>query len=200
MLVLSIHSVNALLGFVRLSWPSTLPSSSLDAVMWLKVYGQMLILIGRGLVTATGVALVEELLFRSWLPDEIAVDLGYHRGIIISGLAFSLFERSLWAIPGLWLLSLCLAGARQISQGSLSLPIGLRAGIMASSFILQMGGLLTYQPNFPQWVTGTRPFQPFSGVTGFAFSLLLAIVLYPRQTLLEEENKDHSGMNKHVIQ
>ncbi len=58
-----------------------------------KVFGRMLMLAGQGIVTATGVALVEELLFRSWLPNEIAVDLGYHQGIIISGLAFSLFQR-----------------------------------------------------------------------------------------------------------
>ncbi|XP_059634677.1 uncharacterized protein LOC132277006 isoform X2 [Cornus florida] len=200
MLVLSIHSVNTLLGCVRVSWPSTLPSSSLDAVTWIKVYGRMLILVGQGLITATGVALVEELLFRSWLPDEIAADLGYYRGIIISGFVFSLFQRSPWAIPGLWLLSLGLAGARQRSQGSLSLPIGLRAGIMASSFVLQHGGFLTSQPNFPRWVTGTHAFQPFSGVAGIALSLLLAIVLYPREPLHEKpKNKDHSGIRDYTI-
>lgn len=41
--------------------------------------------------------------------------------------------RSPQVIPGLWLLSLGLAGAYQRSEGSLSIPIGLRAGIMASS-------------------------------------------------------------------
>lgn len=91
MLVLSIQSVNALLGCVNLAWPSTL--SSLDAMTRIKVYGQVLRLVGQGILTATGVALVEELLFRSWLPQEIAADLGYHQGIIISGLAFSLFQR-----------------------------------------------------------------------------------------------------------
>lgn len=85
------------------------------------------------------------------------------------------------AIPGLWLLSLCLAGARQRCEGSLSLPIGLRAGIMATSFILKKGGFLTYEPNFPLWLTGTHSFQPFSGIVGLAISLLLAIVLYPSQ-------------------
>lgn len=179
-LVLSIHSINALIGCVHLSWPLT-NSSATNALATLKGYGQMLMLFGQGLVTATGVALVEELLFRSWLPDEIATDLGYHRGIIISGLAFSLSQRMPWAIPGLWLLSLCLAGSRQRCEGSLSLPIGLRAGIMATSFILKKGGFLTYQPNFPLWLTGTHSFQPFSGIVGLAISLLLAIVLYPSQ-------------------
>jgi hypothetical protein len=274
LLVLSINSVNALLGCVNLSWPST--PSPLDALTRLKVYGQMLVVAGQGIVTATCVALVEELLFRSWLPKEIEVDLGYHRGIIISGLAFSLFQRyiidllsdillafvcvcdqfptkhHIWlvfiskvptrsfkacplelsslncdmfpyiwilvkyfsgvmlllfpnsqnvillyligwdfrspqAIPGLWLLSLGLAGAHQRSEGSLAIPIGLRAGIMASSFVLQKGGFLTYKPKFPLWVTGTHPFQPFSGAVGFAFALVLAIFLYPRQPLRSEK-------------
>ena len=89
--------------------------------------------------------------------------------------------RSPLSIPGLWLLSLVLAGARQRSQGSLSIPIGLRTGIMASSFILQIGGFIKYQPTFPLWVTGTHLLQPFSGVVGLAFAMILAIVFYPRQ-------------------
>ncbi|KAK7856322.1 embryogenesis-associated protein emb8 [Quercus suber] len=178
-LVLSIHSLNALIGCVSLSWPST--PSHLDAMTRFKVYGRMLMLAGQGIVTATGVAFVEELVFRSWLPKEIEVDLGYHQGIIISGLAFALFQRSPQVIPGLWLLSLGLAGAYQRSEGSLSIPIGLRAGIVASSFVLQKGGLLTYKSNFPLWVTGAHPFQPFSGVVGFAFALVMATVLYPTQ-------------------
>ncbi|XP_040370025.1 uncharacterized protein LOC112186367 isoform X2 [Rosa chinensis] len=180
-LVLSIQSANALLGCVNISWPST--PSSLDAMKLLSVYGHVLKLVGQGIMTATGIALVEELFFRSWLPQEIAADLGYHQSIILSGLAFSLCQRSLWAIPGLWLLSVSLAGARQRNQGSLSISIGLRAGIIASSFILQRGGYLTYRADSPLWIIGTHQFQPFSGLTGFAFALFLAIILYPREPL-----------------
>lgn len=89
--------------------------------------------------------------------------------------------RSPQVIPGLWLLSLGLAGAYQRGEGSLSIPIGLRAGIMASSFVLQKGGFLAYKSNFPLWVTGAHPFRPFSGVVGFAFALVMATVLYPTQ-------------------
>lgn len=94
-----------------------------------------------------------------------------------------LLFRSPWAVPGLWLLSLTLAGVRQRSQGSLFLPIGLRSGIVASSYILHTGGFLTYQPKFPPWFTGSYPTQPFSGVVGFAFALSLAILLYPGEPL-----------------
>lgn len=192
LLVLSIQYVNSLLGCVSFSWPPSLHSSSLDAMARLKSFGQILILVGRGAVTATSVALVEELLFRSWLTEEIAADLGYHLGIILSGLAFSLFQRSPWAIPGLWLLSLSLAGLRQIGEGSLSVPIGLRVGILVSSYTLQSGGFLIYNRNFPLWITGTHPFQPFGGIVGLTFSLVLAIMLYPREAVITY--KTHTGV------
>ncbi|OVA08303.1 CAAX amino terminal protease [Macleaya cordata] len=181
MLVLSIHFINALLGCANISWPSSLSSSAPDAMVWLKVYGGLLILAGRGIVTAIVVAIVEELFFRSWLPEEIAVDLGYHRAVIISGLAFAVLQRSLRAIPGLWLLSFALSGARQRNSGSLAIPIGMRAGILATCFILQTGGFLIYHQNYPLWLTGTHPLQPFSGAVGLTFSLLLAVLLYQRQ-------------------
>lgn len=92
MLVLLLQSVKALVGCVSFSWPSSVPSP-LNAVTWLRVCGKFFMLACQGIITATAVVLVEELLFRSWLPEEIATDLGYHRGIMISGLAFSLFQR-----------------------------------------------------------------------------------------------------------
>lgn len=179
MLVLLIQYTNVLLGFVRLSWPAV-PSST-DAVTLLKLYGNVLKFVGQGLVTSIAVALVEELFFRSWLPEEIAADLGYNRGIILSGLAFSLCQWSLKAVPGLWLLSLGLAGVRQRCQGSLSVPIGLRAGIMASSFVLKAGGVLSYQPTYPLWASAGDPFQPFNSIVGLAVALLSAVILYPKK-------------------
>ncbi|KAI5415340.1 uncharacterized protein LOC127138720 isoform X3 [Lathyrus oleraceus] len=188
--IFSIHAVNAFLGCASFSWPHIIPS--LDIIAWLKVYGQMGLLIVQGTVMASAISLVEELLFRSWLPQEIAVDLGYHKGIIISGLAFSFLQRSLSSIPGLLLLSLSLSGARQRNRGSLYVPIGLRAGMLASTFILQRGGFLTYnyKGNIPLWVIGSHPFQPFSGLVGLVFCLSLAIILYPRETSQKSEAKE----------
>ena len=100
--------------------------------------------------------------------------------------------RSLQAIPGLWLLSMSLSGARQRNGGSLFIPIGLRTGMMASTFMLQKGGFLTYHNkcNLPLWIIGNHPFQPFSGLVGLVFSLSLAILLYPRQTLQRKEAQE----------
>lgn len=190
MFIFSIHVANAFLGCASFSWPHIPPS--LDVMAWLKLCGQMGLLIVQGTVMASAVSFVEELLFRSWLPQEIAADLGYHRGIIISGLAFSFLQRSLQSIPGLLLLSLSLSGARQRNGGSLSIPIGLRAGMLASTFILQKGGFLTYnyKGNIPLWMIGSHPFQPFSGLVGLVFSLSLAIFLYPRLTKQKNESKE----------
>ncbi|XP_026431112.1 uncharacterized protein LOC113328223 [Papaver somniferum] len=182
MLILSIHSTNALLGCASLSWPSSLSSSSTQAIFLLKGYGGMLLLAGQAVVTATVVAIVEELFFRSWLPEEVAVDIGHHRAVLVSGLAFAIFQRSLQAIPGLWLLSLALSGARQRNKGSLAVPIGMRAGILASCYILQKGGFLIYHRSYPIWLTGTDTMQPFSGVVGLAASLIVALLLYKKQS------------------
>ncbi|PWA75870.1 alpha/Beta hydrolase fold protein [Artemisia annua] len=180
MLVLLIQSTNVFVGSVSISWP-TIPSST-DAVTLLKLFGKGLRIVGQGLLTTAAVALVEEMLFRSWLPEEIAVDLGFNQGIILSGLAFSLSQWSPMAIPGLWLLSVGLSGVRQRCQGSLFVPIGLRTGIMASSFFLKEGGFLIYQPTYPLWLSGGGdPFQPFSSTVGLAVAILWALILYPRK-------------------
>ncbi|KAK9102385.1 hypothetical protein Sjap_019639 [Stephania japonica] len=183
MLVSSVHSINVFLGYAHFSLPWDLHSSSPDALSWLKVYGGIIVLAIKGIVTATIVSVVEELLFRSWLPEEIAAELGYHQGIIISGLAFAILQRSLHAIPGLWLLALVLSGIRQRSEGSLSIPIGIRTGILASSFVLQTGGFLIYHPTPYIWLIGRHPLQIFGGAIGQAICLALAILLYPRQPL-----------------
>ncbi|XP_024012596.1 uncharacterized protein LOC18018807 isoform X2 [Eutrema salsugineum] len=179
--VLLIQSINTILGAAILSRPPYFPHP-FDAMKCLKGCVQLLLVIVKGFTAATFVVFVEELLFRSWMPNEIALDMGYHQSIIITGLVFALFQRSLRSIPGLWLLSLGLAGARERSQGNLIVPIGLRTGMIAASFILHTGGFLTYNPSSPVWIAGTRPLQPFSGVVGLVVSFGLALVLYPRHS------------------
>ncbi|CAM8969887.1 unnamed protein product [Rhodiola kirilowii] len=178
LIVLSVQYVNTVIGCASISWQTCLPLLSFS---WLPEFGKFLLLVAQGTISATGVVLVEELLFRSWLPAEISKEFGFHLGIIVAGFTFAILQWSLNAIPGLWLLSLALAGAKERSKGSLSTPIGLRAGIMATTFVLQKGTLLTYHSKVPLWIWGTHPVQPFSGISGLALSLLLAVCLYPRQ-------------------
>nr|CAD1825474.1 unnamed protein product [Ananas comosus var. bracteatus] len=153
MVVLCIHSINGLLGYACLSWPSSLPSLSA----------------------------VEELLFRSWLPEEIAVDIGYYQAVVLSGIAFSLIHRSPPSIPGFFLLSLVLSGIKQNAQGKLAAPIGFRAGIMTANYMLQTGGFIIYKPGTPFWLRSTNPLHPFDGAVGLCFSALLAILFFPQK-------------------
>ncbi|GJU68244.1 hypothetical protein Tco_1254503 [Tanacetum coccineum] len=67
MLVLLIQSTNVLVGYVSISWPTI--SFSIDAVTLLKLFGEGLRFVGQGILTIANVALVEETLFRSWLPE-----------------------------------------------------------------------------------------------------------------------------------
>ncbi|XP_022933054.1 uncharacterized protein LOC111439764 isoform X1 [Cucurbita moschata] len=183
--LLGIQCVNGFLGYTTLSLPAI--PTLVNWVSWLKVLGGSLLLVSVGVISSIFVTAVEEFLFRSWLTEEIALDLGYYPGIIISGLAFAILQRSLQAIPVLWVLSLGLAGARQRRDGCLSIPIGLRAGITASSFIFLKGGFISYKPSIPThhslWIMGIDTHQPLSGVAGFAFALLVACIFFPRNPM-----------------
>lgn len=53
------------------------------------------------------VALVEEVLFRAWLQEEIAVDMGFHKAVFISALAFALVH---WYAPYQKIVCVCVVG------------------------------------------------------------------------------------------
>ncbi|CAL9084504.1 unnamed protein product, partial [Musa textilis] len=180
-IVMSVHSINGLLGYASLACPSFSPLFRADPVLLLKSFVNMLLKGVRGIITAAGIALAEELLFRSWLLEEVAVDLGYYRAIVISGIAFSLIHgyglidilifyfsnyRSLPSVPGFLLLSLALFGIKQRSQDKIYVPIGIRSGIMFTNFTLQTGGFIRYKLGTPPWLISTHPLHPFDGVVG----------------------------------
>lgn len=89
--LLGIQYVNGFLGYTTLSWPAT--PTLINLVSWLKAFGGSLLVVSIGIISSIIVIAVEELLFRSWLTEEIALDLGYYPGIIISGLAFAILQR-----------------------------------------------------------------------------------------------------------
>jgi membrane protease YdiL (CAAX protease family) len=39
--------------------------------------------------TSLAISFLKELIFRSWLQDEISADLGFHKATVLSGLAFA---------------------------------------------------------------------------------------------------------------
>lgn len=86
-----VHSISILLGFATVQ--AGLSSFSDRPFGLIKSSSNVLMLALRGLATATSISVVEEMVFRSWLPEEIAVDLGYYNAILISGVTFSLIHR-----------------------------------------------------------------------------------------------------------
>ncbi|WVZ65061.1 hypothetical protein U9M48_014483, partial [Paspalum notatum var. saurae] len=91
-----VHSISILLGFV--AFRKGLSSSLARPLDLIKSSSNVFVL-ARGFATATSIAVVEEMVFRSWLPEEIAVDLGYYNAILISGLVFSLIHRYVDSVP-----------------------------------------------------------------------------------------------------
>eukprot|EP01018_Ginkgo_biloba_P027793 Gb_23959 [translate_table: standard] len=179
-LVVSLYSAKVFLGYATFTlMPGFSFSSSTSIVFAIKTYLRISKLIGQAVGMGLAVATVEELLFRSWLHEEMAVDLGFHRAVILSGLTFSLVHWSLPVIPGLWLLSVALSGARMKSNGNLSAPIGLHTGIIAGNFIVHVGGFIRYNSSAPAWLTGAYVGNPLAGALGLSLLAILAVLLYP---------------------
>ncbi|KAL5201549.1 hypothetical protein ABZP36_035903 [Zizania latifolia] len=179
-----VHSVCIFLGFATLRAGSySLLARPFDL---LKSSSNVLLLALRGFVTATIIAVVEEVVFRSWLPEEVAVDLGYYSAILISGVAFSLIHRSLPSVPGFLLLSLVLFGLKQRTQGKLAAPIGLRSGIMTANFLIQSTGIIQSKPATPFWMISTYHLHPFDGVIGLSICALLAILFFPKKPIQKD--------------
>jgi uncharacterized protein len=85
------------------------------------------------------------------------------------------------AIPGFLLLSIVASGIKQRFMGKLAAPIGLRSGIMSTSYTLLTGGFITYKPNTPFWFNSSHPLHPFNGAIGLGICLILAIIFFPHK-------------------
>ncbi|GLJ10762.1 hypothetical protein SUGI_0134500 [Cryptomeria japonica] len=179
-LVISLYSAHIFLGYAVFALkPEFMFFMSTGFISTIKTCFRVLRLVvhafGMGLATAT----VEELLFRSWLHEEIASDLGFHKAVILSGIVFSSVHWSLPVMPGLWMLSVALSGARAKSNGNLSASIGLHAGLSAAMFFIESGGFVKFNLNAPSLLTGAYAGHPFAGAIGFGFIAILAVLLYP---------------------
>ncbi|CAL5081607.1 unnamed protein product [Urochloa decumbens] len=179
-----VHSTSILLGFA--TFRTGLPSSLARPVDLIKSSSNVFMLALRGFAIATSIAVVEEMVFRSWLPEEIAVDLGYYSAILISGLVFSLIHRSLPSVPGFLLLSLVLFGLKQRTQGKLAAPIGLRSGIMTANYLIQSSRVIISKPETPFWIISTYHLHPFDGVIGLSICSLLAILFFPQKPVQKD--------------
>lgn len=179
-LVISLYSAYIFLGYATFTLkPEFTFSSSKGFVSVIKTCWRISKLVIRSFGMGLAISTIEELLFRSWLHEEIAGDLGFHKAVILSGIVFSSLHWSLPVMPGLLLLSVALSGARAKGNGDLSLPIGLHAALITGNFIMQTGGFIRYNSNAPGWLTGSYVGHPFGGALGLGFVAILALLLYP---------------------
>ena len=130
-----------------------------------------------GLLSAVGIALAEELLFRGWLLDELQRDYGKKICIGVTALVYAIahFFRPIEEIiriaitfPALVLLGIALVLAKYKYGDRLGMAIGIHAGLVWGYYIVNVGQLIEYQNKVPVWITGIDG-NPIAGVMGLMF-------------------------------
>lgn len=151
-----------------------------------------------GLLVALGIGFAEELFFRGWLLDELQRDYPLRIALVVDATVFALVHGLKPQFPALFLLAVtlilakrsctdsnCVArfnreGLRQTlnpPRGRLGLPMGLHAGLVWGYYVVNVGQLIKYAPQIPQWVTGFDG-NPLAGAIGFLFLSTLAVGLW----------------------
>ncbi len=164
--VFSLFALEALLGWVQFQTPQpVLPRVILE-----------------GFLSALGIGLAEELVFRGWLLDELQKDYNPNTSLWADAIIFAVSHflkplleiiRTLPTFPALVLLGLTQVWAKRASNGRLGLPIGLHAGLVWGYYILNIGQLLKYSNNIHPWIIGVDN-NPIAGLMGVLFLGILA--------------------------
>jgi uncharacterized protein len=139
------------------------------------------------ILTGLGVGFAEELLFRGWLLTELQKDYGFRRSCWYSSLIYALlhfnFIKPISLIlatapqfPGLVLLGINLATARQLGKGKLGLAIGLHGGMVGTYYVFSTTKLLQPSGVVPELITGIGG-NPLAGICGLTFLGLQLISL-----------------------
>jgi uncharacterized protein len=155
-------------------------------------------LILEGLVSALLIGLAEELVFRGWILDEFEKDYHANTALWLSAWIFAIAHflkplpemvKNLPALGGLLVLGIALVWAKRKHQGRLGKAIGLHGGFVWGYYIINVGKLINYSPETPEWLTGING-NPTAGLTGI---LMLLIVTYlqkpPAQPIVSRKDK-----------
>lgn len=130
-----------------------------------------------GLLSATGIALAEELLFRGWLLDELQRDYDRKVCVWVTAIAYAVAHflkpvaeiiRTAVTFPALVLLGIALVLAKYRHGDRLGISIGIHAGLVWAYYIVDVGQLIEYTNKVPVWVTGIDG-NPIAGVVGLLF-------------------------------
>lgn len=150
-----------------------------------------------GLLVALGVGFAEELFFRGWLLDELQRDYRPQVVLWVDAAIFALVHGIKPQFPALLLLGLTLVFAKrscsgvegvwrsnceavlwhhsplEALRGRLGLAMGLHAGLVWGYYIVNVGKLVKYAPQVPDWLTGFDR-NPLAGAIGVVFLSALA--------------------------
>ncbi|BCL36771.1 CPBP family intramembrane glutamic endopeptidase [Nostoc sp. MS1] len=152
-------------------------------LIWQRPTVLLLKIILEGFFVGLGVGFAEELLFRGWLLHELERDYNPSFALWIDAVTFAAlhFIKPLEAImqtlpqfPALVLLGLTQVWGKRWRKGRLGLPIGLHGGLVWGYYIINVGGLIQYTGQVPNWVTGVNN-NPLQGVMGVVFMFVLAL-------------------------
>ena len=163
---LGLFAVEGILGWVELRTPS---------VSLLKVTLE-------GLLSALGISLAEQLLFRGWLLDELQRDYSPKTVLWTNAVIFALLHfikpieeviRTFVQFPALVLLGLTLVWAKRSHRNRLGICIGLHAGLVWGYYILNVGQLVQSTHQVSPWITGIDG-NPIAGAMGLLFLGILA--------------------------
>ena len=164
-LCLGLFVAEALLGWIEVVKPSV----------------SLIRLVIEGLLSATGIALAEELLFRGWLLDELQRDYGKKNCVWLTAIAFATAHflkpleeiiRTAVTFPALLLLGIALVLAKYRHGDRLGISIGIHAGLVWAYYIVNVGELIEYSDRVPVWVTGIDG-NPIAGIMGLLFLSVL---------------------------
>jgi hypothetical protein len=145
-------------------------------------------LILEGLISALLIALAEELVFRGWLLDEFERDLHPNTALWIITLIFATVHflkpipeliNNLPSFFGLIVLGIALVWAKRKHQNRLGKSIGLHGGLVWGYYIINVGNLVIYSPQVPEWLTGING-NPIAGVMGVLALLIITYFQKPK--------------------
>lgn len=161
----------------------------LEALLgWIKIVTPSFTLVGiaaEGLLSALGIALAEELVFRGWILDELQQDYSQKTALLVSALLYAVLHfikpieeiiRTLVTFPALILLGVTLVLAKQKYGDRLGICIGIHAGLVWGYYILNVGQLIEYSDRVPTWLTGIDG-NPIAGIMGLLFLSGLAFIV-----------------------
>lgn len=145
-----------------------------------------------GLIVALGIGFAEELLFRGWLLDELQRDYPPRAALWANALVYAVLHfikppaeiiRTLPGFPALLLLGLTFVWAKRSSRSRLGLPIGLHAGLVWGYYIINVGQVVQYSGQVPDWITGVDR-NPLAGIMGLLFLGIIAFWVRRRSLVI----------------